>query len=38
VFLPASPFEAGFLSTAHIDADIDAALEKMESALVAACD
>jgi glutamate-1-semialdehyde 2,1-aminomutase len=33
VFLPASPFEASFLSTAHSDNDIDFALEQMKAAL-----
>ncbi len=32
VFLPPSPFEACFLSTAHTDAEIDATLEAVESA------
>ena len=33
VFLPASPFEASFLSTAHTDSDIDFAVEQMSAAL-----
>jgi glutamate-1-semialdehyde 2,1-aminomutase len=33
VFLPASPFEAGFLSIAHDDAVIDAAAERLGDAL-----
>ena len=33
VFLPASPFEASFISTAHTDADFDFALEGMRAAL-----
>jgi glutamate-1-semialdehyde 2,1-aminomutase len=33
VFLPASPFEASFLSTAHSDSDIDFALDQMCTAL-----
>jgi glutamate-1-semialdehyde 2,1-aminomutase len=33
VFLPASPFEASFLSTAHTDSDIDFAIEHMSAAL-----
>jgi glutamate-1-semialdehyde 2,1-aminomutase len=37
VFLPASPFEASFLSTAHTDADIDQAVEQMRAALREAC-
>ena len=37
VFLPASPFEASFLSTAHSDADIDHAVEQMGAALREAC-
>ena len=33
VFLPASPFEAAFLSTAHAPADLDFALDQMRAAL-----
>jgi len=33
VFLPASPFEACFISTAHTAADIDFAIEQMDAAL-----
>ncbi len=33
VFLPPSPFEASFLSTAHTDSDIDFAIEQMSAAL-----
>jgi len=33
VFLPASPFEACFISTAHTTADIDFAIEQMDAAL-----
>ncbi len=33
VFLPASPFEACFLSTAHDDAVIDATIEQIEAAM-----
>ncbi|HSJ08386.1 MAG TPA: glutamate-1-semialdehyde 2,1-aminomutase [Longimicrobiales bacterium] len=33
VFLPASPFEAAFLSSAHTDEVIDTALERMQAAL-----
>lgn len=33
VFLPASPFEAGFLSTAHSDEIIDDTIDKLQSAL-----
>jgi glutamate-1-semialdehyde 2,1-aminomutase len=33
VFLPASPFEAAFLSTAHTDAIIDDTMERITSAL-----
>ena len=33
VFLPPSPFEAAFLSTAHTDADIDTTLEAARAAL-----
>ncbi len=33
VFLPASPFEASFLSLAHTDHDIDFAVEQMSAAL-----
>ena len=36
VFLAPSPFEAGFLSTAHTDADIDRTLEVVEGALAKA--
>jgi len=36
VFLPASPFEAAFLSTAHTDDVIDTALERMQDALAEA--
>jgi glutamate-1-semialdehyde 2,1-aminomutase len=33
VFLPASPFEAAFISTAHDDEVVDASLERMRDAL-----
>jgi glutamate-1-semialdehyde 2,1-aminomutase len=33
VFLPPSPFEAGFLSTAHTDDDIDRTIEAFDEAL-----
>jgi glutamate-1-semialdehyde 2,1-aminomutase len=33
VFLPASPFEAAFLSTAHTDEIVDASMERMRDAL-----
>lgn len=36
VFLPASPFEASFISTAHTSADIDFAIDQMDAALEAA--
>ena len=36
VFLAPSPFEAGFLSTAHTDGDIDRTLEVVEGALAKA--
>jgi glutamate-1-semialdehyde 2,1-aminomutase len=36
VYLPPSPFEAAFLSAAHEDAEIEAALERLERALRAA--
>jgi len=36
VFLPPSPFEAGFLSTAHEDADVDAITDRLREALTEA--
>jgi glutamate-1-semialdehyde 2,1-aminomutase len=36
VYLAPSPFEAAFMSAAHGDPEIDAALERLESALRAA--
>lgn len=36
VFLPASAFEAAFLSVAHTDVDIDFAIEQMHAAMVEA--
>jgi glutamate-1-semialdehyde 2,1-aminomutase len=36
VFLPPSPFEAGFLSTAHEDADVDAVTDRLREALAEA--
>jgi glutamate-1-semialdehyde 2,1-aminomutase len=36
VFLPASPFEAAFISTAHTESVVDAAIEALQAALVEA--
>ena len=33
VFLPASPFEAAFLSAAHTDQDIETSIERIRDAL-----
>jgi glutamate-1-semialdehyde 2,1-aminomutase len=36
VFLPASPYEAAFLSTAHTDSVVDTAIERLQDALAEA--
>ena len=33
VFLAPSPFEAGFVSSAHSDADIDSSIDRLREAL-----
>jgi glutamate-1-semialdehyde 2,1-aminomutase len=38
VFLPASPFEAAFISTAHGDAEIDVCVERVGAAIVEAAE